>query len=107
VDARTSVPATGGRPLTQPPGAGNPPLFPGLEGDEGLEEEISTLRVRVRTLLTDDDTDVRIAVRAMDTLVRSVIAQHRLSPRSNKDLFARYAAMLAAFERQLADPPPE
>jgi hypothetical protein len=101
VDARTSVPATGG----PAPGPHNPPRVPELEDEEGLEEEISTLRARVRAMLIDDKEDVRLAMRAMDTLIRAVVAQRRLSPRSNKGLFARYAAMLAGFEHQLAIPP--
>ena len=36
----------------------------------------------------------------MELLVKAVLAQHRLSPRSNKGLFARYASILMGFQDQ-------
>jgi hypothetical protein len=105
VDARASASETGSGALTEPPRPQKSPPVPELEDEEGLEQEISTLREYVRTMFTNDDMDVRLAIRAMDTLIRAVVAQRRLSPRSNKGLFARYAAMLAGFEHQLAIPP--
>jgi hypothetical protein len=41
----------------------------------------------------------------MELLVKAVLAQHRLSPRSNKGLFARYASILMGFQDQLRQRP--
>jgi len=61
---------------------------------ENLGDEIALLRVRLKKALEEaPDTDLALMVRGMDTLVKAVAAQYRLSPRAKKDLSDNFAAV--------------
>jgi len=61
---------------------------------ENLGDEIALLRVRLKKAMeTAPDTDLALMVRGMDTLVKAVAAQYRLSPRAKKDLSDNFAAV--------------
>ena len=62
-------------------------------GVEDLGEEIEVLRVRLKTALSKDENDFVLIVRGVDTLVKAVAAQYRLSPRAKKDLSDNFAAV--------------
>ena len=68
---------------------------------EGLAEEVAALRVRLATALGEHPNDLRLALYGMNTLVRMVVAQYRLSPRASKELAANLSLVLNNFADQL------
>jgi hypothetical protein len=68
---------------------------------EGLKDEIATLRARLDTILREQPKDLKLALHAMNTLLRMVMADYRLSPRASKDLSDNVAAVLNSFADQL------
>lgn len=68
---------------------------------EGLAEEIALLRIRLKAAAEDEKTDIRLLAYFMNSLVRAVAAQHRLSPRARKDLADNVAAVLNSLGDQL------
>ena len=65
------------------------------------EDEIATLRARLDTVLREQPEDLKLALDAMNTLLRMVVADYRLSPRASKDLADSVAAVLNSFADQL------
>jgi hypothetical protein len=61
---------------------------------EDLAEEIAVLRVWLKRALNEHPGDYQLLVRGVNTLVRAVAAQYRLSPRASKDLSDNFAAVL-------------
>jgi len=68
---------------------------------EGLQEEVAMLRVRLSTALKEKPGDLALALYGMNTLVRMVVAQYRLSPRASKELASNLALVLNNFADQL------
>jgi hypothetical protein len=68
---------------------------------EGLDAEIALLRVRLKAALADEKTDLRLLVLGVNTLVRAVAAQYRLSPKARKDLADNMSAVLNSLGDQL------
>jgi hypothetical protein len=68
---------------------------------EGLREEIAALRVRLGTVFKEHPDDFRLALYGMNTLVRLVVADYRLSPRASKELSDNLAALLNQFGDQI------
>ena len=68
---------------------------------DGLGEEIALLRVRLKAAAGDEKTDIRVMAYFMNTLVRAVAAQYRLSPRARRDLADNVAAVLNSLGDQL------
>jgi hypothetical protein len=68
---------------------------------EGLAEEVAALRVRLATALRDRPEDLKLALYGMNTLLRMVVAQYRLSPRASKELAANLSLVLNNFADQL------
>ena len=68
---------------------------------EGLAEEVATLRVRLQTALREHPENLRLALYGMNTLLRMVVAQYRLSPRASKELAANLSLVLNNFADQL------
>jgi hypothetical protein len=68
---------------------------------QGLKDEIATLRARLDTVLREQPEDLKLALDAMNTLLRMVVADYRLSPRASKDLADSVAAVLNGFADQL------
>jgi hypothetical protein len=60
---------------------------------EDLGEEIAVPRVRLKRALNEHPEDYQLLVRGVNTLVRAVAAQYRLSPRAKKDLSDNFAAV--------------
>jgi hypothetical protein len=61
---------------------------------ENLGDEIALLRVRLKKALEGTAaTDLALIVRGMDTLVKLVAAQYRLSPRAKEELADSFAAV--------------
>ena len=60
---------------------------------EDLGDEIAMLRVRLKAALEKPDEDLGLIVRGMETLIKAVAAQYRLSPRSKKDLSDNFPAV--------------
>jgi hypothetical protein len=60
---------------------------------ENLGDEIAVLRVRLKKALNDSEQDYQLISRGVDTLVKAVAAQDRLSPRAKKDLSDNFAAV--------------
>jgi hypothetical protein len=104
VDLTATSPAEQGRFYRTPPADPADDLAEAKQL-EGLDEEIAELRVRLKDALHKDKTDLGMALRAMNVLVRAVLAQQRISPRESKGLFARYAETLAGFHQQLTEGP--
>jgi hypothetical protein len=68
---------------------------------EGLNDEIAALRVRLESALSEEKGDLRLALFGMNTLLRMVVAQYRLSPRASKQLSDNVALVLNSFADQL------
>ena len=68
---------------------------------EGLNDEIAALRVRLETALREERADLKLALFGMNTLLRMVVAQYRLSPRASKELADNVALVLNSFADQL------
>lgn len=68
---------------------------------EGLAEEVAMLRVRLKTALEERPEDLKLALYGMNTLLRMVTAQYRLSPRASKELAANLSLVLNNFADQL------
>jgi hypothetical protein len=66
---------------------------------EGLRGEIAALRVRLETVMHERPDDFRLALAGMNTLVRMLVAEYRLSPRASQEMADSMAAML----NQMAD----
>jgi hypothetical protein len=71
---------------------------------EGLNDEIAALRVRLDTALRERPEDLRLALYGMNTLVRMVVAQYRLSPRASREMADNLAALLNQFADQFLPP---
>ena len=67
----------------------------------GLNDEIAALRVRLETALGEEKGDLKLALFGMNTLLRMVVAQYRLSPRASKELADNVALVLNNFADQL------
>ena len=61
---------------------------------EALADEIAFLRVRLKTTLKEKPEDLKLALSAMNTLMRMVVAEYRLSPRASKHLQDHLTALL-------------
>jgi hypothetical protein len=61
---------------------------------EALSEEIAALRVRLFKTLKDNEKDLKLALYGMNTLMRMVVAEYRLSPRASKHLADHMTALL-------------
>ena len=70
-------------------------------GVRGLDEEIAVLRVKLKSALREHPEDLRLASTGVAMLVRAVAAQYRLSPRAQRDLAARIAAVVNSLGDQL------
>ena len=67
---------------------------------EGLNDEIAALRVRLESALSAEKGDLKLVLFGMNTLLRMVVAQYRLSPRASKALADNVAAVLNNFADQ-------
>jgi hypothetical protein len=63
---------------------------------EGIDQEIATLRLRLRSLLRERPEDTTLMLRAMNTLARMVTAKYRL-PTAQEELREVMAAVTAGF----------
>ena len=70
-------------------------------GVEGLEHEIALLRVRLKAAINDRPEDLKLLTHGVQTLVRAVAVQYRLSPKARKDLADNLAAVLNSFGDQI------
>ena len=61
---------------------------------EALADEIAALRARLKTTLKEKPKDLKLALSAMNTLMRMVVAEYRLSPRASKHLQDHLTALL-------------
>ena len=61
---------------------------------EGLEDEISMLRVKLKRVMNDEPADFALVLRGVEVLIRAVTAQYRLSPRAGKNMAAHLSALL-------------
>jgi hypothetical protein len=61
---------------------------------EALADEIAALRVRLFETLKNHPEDLKLALYGMNTLMRMVVAQYRLSPRASKHLADHMTALL-------------
>jgi len=68
---------------------------------EGLADEVAALRARLATALAEHPEDLKLALYGMNTLLRMVVAQYRLSPRASKELAANLSLVLNNFADQL------
>lgn len=68
---------------------------------EGLDEEIAILRVRLTAAAGGHPEDLRPLDHGVQTLVRAVAAQYRLSPKARRDLADNIAAVLNSLGDQL------
>ncbi len=68
---------------------------------EGLEEEIALLRVRLRKAAKEHPEDLRLLTHGIQSLVRAVAAQYRLSPKARKDLANNLSAVLNSLGDQI------
>ena len=53
---------------------------------EGFDDEIATLRVRLRTAIDGHAEDIPLMLRGIDLLVKAVSAKYRLSKKAEADL---------------------
>lgn len=70
-------------------------------GIEGLEHEIALLRVRLKAAINGRPEDLKLLTHGVQTLVRAVAVQYRLSPKARKDLADNLAAVLNSFGDQI------
>jgi hypothetical protein len=68
---------------------------------EGLEQEIALLRVRLKAAFEEEKPDLRLLTKVMNTLVRAVATQYRLSPKARQDLADNLSAILNSLGDQL------
>jgi hypothetical protein len=52
----------------------------------GLDEEVALLRVRLRELMEEKETDYALMLKGMELLVRAVATKYRMSPQSADEL---------------------
>lgn len=83
-------------------------LSPGQRADydralalDDLTQEIALLRVRLKAAANDEETDLRLLAYVMNTLVRALVAQYRLSPKARKGLADNITAVLNSLGDQL------
>jgi hypothetical protein len=75
--------------------------LPAAAEAEGLREEIVALRVRLETVLDERrPEDLKLALAGMNTLMRMVVVDHRLSPRASQEMADNLAALLNQFADQ-------
>jgi hypothetical protein len=67
---------------------------------EGIDQEIATLRLRLRSLLRERPEDTTLMLRAMNTLARMVTAKYRL-PTAQEELREVMAAVTAGFREDV------
>jgi hypothetical protein len=77
------------------------PLLEAARSMEGLEEEIALLRVRLNAAAARHPEDLRLLTHGIQTLVRAVATQYRLSPKARKHLADGLAAVLNSFGDQI------
>ena len=68
---------------------------------EGLEQEIALLRVRLKAAFEEEKPDLRLLTKVMNTLVRAVATQYRISPKARQDLADNLSATLNSLGDQL------
>jgi hypothetical protein len=71
---------------------------------EGLEGEIATLRVRLKTALREHPEDYALMLAGMGMLVKAVGTQYRVSPKARTDLADNFVAVLNSIGDQLMPP---
>ena len=77
---------------------------------EGLADEIALLRIQLKKAMSASPRtvkarkDLKIATAAVETLLRAVSAEYRLSPRASRDLAGNVAATLNQLGDQLLPP---
>jgi len=76
-------------------------LLEAAAGVDGLADEVAALRVRLSTALRERPDDLQLALYGMNTLMRMVVAQYRLSPRASKELADNLTMVLNNFADQL------
>ena len=77
------------------------PLLEAARSIEGLEEEIALLRVRLNTAAGKHPEDLRLLTHGIQTLVRAVATQYRLSPKARRVLADNMAAVLNSLGDQI------
>jgi len=75
--------------------------LPEAERMEGLADEITALRVRLKSALKERPQDLKLAAQGIEMLVKAVAAQYRLSPKAKRDLAQNIAAVLNSLGDQL------
>ena len=75
--------------------------LPAARRVEGLREEIAVLRVKLETALRAHPEDLRLLTHSVQTLVRAVATEYRLSPKARKDLADNFANLLNSLGDQL------
>ena len=53
---------------------------------EGLDEEVTLLRVRLKEALEEHPQDMQLIAKGIDLLVKAVAAKYRLSPKAQREL---------------------
>ncbi|MDP2726493.1 MAG: hypothetical protein Q8P59_03015 [Dehalococcoidia bacterium] len=61
---------------------------------EGLDEEIALLRVRLRSLATEEPENLSSFLKGMELLVKAVGAKYRLSKKAQEDLMESVMGVL-------------
>lgn len=61
---------------------------------EGLDEEIALLRVRLRSMASEEPENLSSFLKAMDLLVKAVGARYRLSKKAQEDLMESVMGVL-------------
>ncbi len=78
--------------------------LPAARQFEGLREEIAVLRVKLQTAIEKHPDDLKLLTHGIETLVRAVSAQYRLSPKARKDLADNMANLLNSLGDQILPP---
>jgi hypothetical protein len=76
----------------------------GAERAEGLRDEIAVLRVRLISLAEKKPEEFELLRRGVETLVRALAADYRMSPRARRELGDRIAAVVNSIGDQLKVP---
>ena len=77
---------------------------------EGLADEIALLRAQLKRAVGASPRtvkarkDLKVVTEGVETLLRAVSTQYRLSPRASGDLSDSFAAVLKGFGEQLMQP---
>jgi len=71
--------------------------FVNAQAIEGVDEEIATLRLRLRTAIEERPEEVELMLKGIDRLVKLVATRYRLSKRSERDLAASMANVVRGF----------